>query len=523
MKTLRRLASRWAPRTVWDVAVLLLAVASLMLLVGPVRELDSYWHVRLGGWFVETGNFSGDPGWTWGPHIDSWVSTQPASEVLMYLMWRVGGWPAIAAMRLILGLVLFSIVAMVARRAIPADLRDSVTVSRLRALLALILFICVPLIQERPQTLTFLFLVPVGLWLARLLDTGHWPSWWALPMIIWAWSLVHGGALLAVGALGLAACARILVAADRRDEMRRHLKSGALPVALAVIAPMLSPAGLHYYPTVLAISRAGSAFISEWTAPALVDSLLWPLLMMLSVFTACWWKILTAGVRGQERQALLAEIITVLGLVWFGGSLARNVLPAALLLVALSSRSVLRAFGPGKLQHWESTAGLKIYQWVLLWITVAGTALSTLPAAASAAPVDASKYPTAVFSGLAHSEGIRYVFNDYNLGGMLHTQTRPEVLPSLDGRSDRYGEKIVDDVDTVGEMTTGWQGVYNQWAQATDAIIESKLPFVDHLVESGDWYLNCIDGKYAWLVRTDMIYQTPACISPLPSESSDRK
>lgn len=511
MNKFRVLLARLTPGNVWDITCVFFMVAVLQLQLGPLDELDSYWHVRLGGWFLQTGNLSGDPGWTWGPHLDGWVSTQPVSEIVMYLVWQASGWPGIVALRIVGSAALLIIMYVVARKVLPAADRDSAAAARSRALLMLLGVLCARIaLQERPQIATFLILPFVGLWLVTLLKTGRWPRWWAWLLLVWTWSLFHGGALMAVGAMGLAALARVLTAADRRSEFLLQLRTGTLPVLSAVLVPMLSPAGLNYYPRFLAISQAGSKFISEWQPTIALEQPAIPLWLLIGAFGLSWWRLMPpAG--SPARRLLAAEVLTVFGLILVGFSVVRNVVPAALILTPLLALTLFRAWEKSQFRKWELTGTMKWFEQAVVLAAVVGVTVAVIPAAAGAKPLNTAKYPQSFYAALADSSGDRYVLNDYNLGGQLEMLTRDGVVPALDGRADRYGSEIITNLDYVTWTVPGWEKKLEAWTGATDFIVVSKTPIVDRLAASGSWYVNCVDGRYTWLVRTDLRASTPSC------------
>src|SRR3954453_596926 len=77
----------------FTIALLLIACS------GSLSDGDVYWHIMIGRDILPHWRFGGDPSWTLAPADLHWVTTQWASEVLIYLLHEAMGWYGLTLLR----------------------------------------------------------------------------------------------------------------------------------------------------------------------------------------------------------------------------------------------------------------------------------------------------------------------------------------------------------------------------------------------------------------------------------------
>ncbi len=339
---------RWRPLgprlgTTWALLAWLLVPLSALAAIGPVDETDLYWHLSMGADIVANGRFGGDPAWTYGPAEASWLTTQAASEVLLYLLHEIGSWSAIVIFRIVLGaLVTLSLLVALTR---VVGRRPDLVVSRAVALVGLVAAgALVPYVQERPQTLSLLILPWVGLLTLRVMYADRWPRWWVLGLVVLVWSWFHGAAVLVGPLLVVAALIHALGASGLKwlPTLLRSVRRGWLVVLVVLVAPMISPLGLAYYPQALRIQEAASQRIVEWQAPDADNGVLYLALTLVGIWAFSLVRL--AATSGRVWRTFRMDMLFVIVLVVFMSTAGRYLAVGILLLSPLVARRLAQAW-----------------------------------------------------------------------------------------------------------------------------------------------------------------------------------
>lgn len=163
-------------RSTWGLIAWLTVPLAAVLALGPVSEVDLYWHIRMGADILANGRLTGDPAWTFGPTVGEWVTTQAVPEVLLHWIYEGGGWPALLLLRIALG-VAVTVSVILATSSVLSG-RPRLVVDRAVALVAIVTTLALNgFVQERPQTLSLVILPWVGVLLLRVMYADRWPRW----------------------------------------------------------------------------------------------------------------------------------------------------------------------------------------------------------------------------------------------------------------------------------------------------------------------------------------------------------
>ncbi len=421
------------------VALAALVPAALWLTRGPVRELDVFWHVLVGRDILSRHTVSGvGTGWL-GVPVKPWLTSQWLAEVGYAELVDQAGWRALVALRLVV--LLLTLTALVAtllphRRlllAAPVVVLAGVGVTNLT--------------QDRPQSVSYLFLVLLAFWCGRLLDSGRRPPLVPVALICLFWAQVHGLWILAPAAFLLAAVG-LALGGPRRN---RTAIQGSLLAALASMTGVVNPQGLGSFTLPLRLDNATSA-IAEWqhTTIASVFSVAWAVLLLLTV--VAWARA--------PRAVPAAEVVWVVAWWAFAVLAYRNVVPSLLLIAPVCLTGMERAWGE-RAARLTKPSGPRETR-ILLAAVVALLAGGLVIAGVSLPRVDPlAKAPARhIALRLAESPTPVRVFNAYNASGSLAAFGGGKVRLVVDGRADLWGDAYIRRIMDAQSLAPGWQQTF---------------------------------------------------------------
>ena len=367
--------------------LLLLATTQLTL-----RDVDLYWHLIAGRELA-----SGIPvdgvgrTWSFAPDQLPWTSTQWLAELSLFYLFEWGGWPAMAAFRIVSAATILGALAWTTLRGRPLPPASGPFIL---ASLAVWLHS-----QERPQQATLLGATLLGGVLVRGLTAASLPRWWCPGTRVW--SNLHGGWVLVPAILGLVTVGRILDQGSSDRAARRAAFLGAGSLAIGA----LTPAGVGNITAAVRVSNAASGIIAEWepTQPMTVIGSLSIGMLLLSV---------TGWTRSRQKIPR-SEVVAVITLLLFAWSAWRNLTPALLLMAPLVAERLCTAFpraGVRREPCWSAPVGVGIF----IACTVA--ALALLPMREH---LPRDRYPVALASAISELPGPQRVLNDYKVAGLV--------------------------------------------------------------------------------------------------------
>jgi hypothetical protein len=413
----------WMPYVLLGVLLLVMVrVAST-----PVANADTFFHLRYGheflhGWSLRhPGHVS-----TFG-HRD-WVPTQWASQMLMALMESAFGLSGVAWLTGVAVLATVVSIFLVARQyadPLPAIVVTLVTV--------------VPMIGNltgRPQVVSFLLiLVTTHLWLRTAQDLR--PRWWLVPLT-WVWAMVHGMWPIGI-AVGLVAVAGI--ALDNRQrwaELRPVLlRLLAVPV-LSLVVAALTPVGPRLYTAVFLVGGR-SKFHTEWGATNFHDKQAAVVAALIAMTLVVWLF----------RRADAPTWVSVLLLLLAAACCAyaiRFVPVAAVMTVPFAAGAVQSLVGrlrPGPRREGRVVALTSVVAVALLTALVPFTADR------------AASVPAWVDPALDRLPDGTAVQTTDVMGGYL-MWSHPELDPVIDGYSDAYTTKHLQEELDLMKLSPGW-------------------------------------------------------------------
>lgn len=456
----------------WDILTALLAVLFVAATGWTAAyDPDLYWHIVLGHsllthWWSGADPIAFTAALPWRP--EAWLA-----EVGYSALVSAFGYAGILGLRLVLEVCFVGALLWALRRGRPAWVATVVFAA-----------VALPglfyLQQDRPQTISFVLLVPVGVWLLRGLQGVDPPRWWVVAGYTWLWANIHGMWVMVPVVCLLLMVARLLDAG--RDGVPQAV-AWLLRGVAAVVAAALTPMGPW---VVLAPLRLGAATktITEWGPTTTAVLMTWSLILVLLLLVVGW-------ARGARRGSW-GELLAVTALALFATNAERNVVVSAVLLAPLAA---------------ETLAGFSPPRWLGTQRTVPRAAVAVVAVLAVTATaytygqdrVINPRDPAHIAATLAAQHRPLRVLNDYNVSGFIRDFGGNGVRVAVDGRADRYGGPALAAYSSMMAGQGSWQ---EQVAalRANAAVLLSTSALAGLLASQDDWVQLQTDGRWVLLV-----------------------
>jgi hypothetical protein len=300
-----------ATRVGWMLPGAVLALFALKAL-GPVRDPDTFWHLRAGEHLLSTGQFVLDDPFGAGAERP-WILNQWLPEVLLHAADAAFGLPGVAWL-LCFATVLVGVSLWVSCRRSSSPL--------VTALVLAVAFVAMGgSLSPRPQLVTFgLAALTVGAWLQTLGDGRL--RWWLVPMT-WLWACSHGMWFVGPGIGFLVIVGGLL---DGRWRPRDAMRLAVVPV-LSVAVAALTPVGPRLFGSPFQVADV-TPFITEWQATSLDDPGLWATLALVV-------PVLVVSVRRRELRWTTGLFAAVA--LYFAFSHSRTVALAAAVIAPVAA------------------------------------------------------------------------------------------------------------------------------------------------------------------------------------------
>ena len=453
----------WVPFTAMLVVVGGLAYRA----AGPVKDPDTWWHLRLGEEFRGGWSLS-EPGALTPFATRPWFATQWTLEVLASHAEQAFGLAGVSWLAG-LGVVLLGLSVYVSCRQRGAVAASSIATS-------LCLLGSSLSLGPRPQMASFILVaVSTTAWLRTMEDLK--PRWWLVPLS-WLWACTHGMWFLGVAIGGLAIVGLLL---DDRVDRTTAARLSLVPL-LSVVAAAVTPVGPKLVSAPLATSTMAQ-FVSEWRTPSFTEYVPALVLLMISLVVATW-------ARGPRRP--WSEILMLGMAVGWVLLSYRTIAVGAVIAAPLVAGSIQAWLPQDRLRApgWESIAGLAAAGTMVLGLAVS-------PRASEPVALEGLDQISARLSTLP--EGT-VVLNDYGLGGWLEWKHR-NIAPTVDGLTDAYEVSYMASYVKAARLEPGWLGFVNG-TNAQYALLESGTRLAEALAERPEWRPLVNEGNYLLLMRT---------------------
>jgi len=446
---------------------ILTALLVFVLFIRTPVDADLWWHLRAGqSMWAQKSILLVDP-FSYTRLGMPWVNAFWLSEILFYLLYRVGGYFALAAFVSLTGAAAFYFIY---RRLTGNHFVNSFVIL-LAALTA------APIWGPRPQIISF---VLIGL-LDHWLNKGPRAKWILIPLFA-LWANLHGGwiwgFLLLIAHISGVITKGILARPGEKNTLWQEAKSLLCWMSLAALAVGVNPNGIAIWKLPFAQVEV-SMQIQEWLSPDFHRLDFHPLLWMI-------FLLLLAAPFATQPPAW-SQIFKAIGFAYLTFVSQRNIALFAIVAAPLLSAwtntlsQTLRAqslTAPRPGLHPPTAKILNI-------LILAGLGLASLAYLFTVSrPSEVDKhYPSRAIQWIKDNHPEGRLFNSYNWGGYI-LWNLPEHPVFIDGRADLYGHQIISDWQMI--MSGGAEGIklLDTW-NIQLIFIEADQPLVKYLEMHG--------------------------------------
>jgi hypothetical protein len=413
---------------------------------------DYWWHLRTGHLIVDNLAIPRTDPFSFTLQGKHWVAHEWLSEVIIYGTQSLGGYG--------LALVLFASTAL---GTLLLTYRTSLRVGASRQA-ALLFFVwagimTLPYWTVRPQVFTWLlFAVFIGICLDH--KSGRANRLWLLPLITIVWANLHLGVMFGLASVGVYAFSQTLERFIWKEQ--RDLKPIFITLTACMAATLVNPNPLELLLYPLEYIRPGNTnveFIKEWQSPDFHQVLFAPLaLAMLS--------LVGMGVFGKRRDLFLPLLVLLFGLLTLQSVRNQPLFAVVFVLVGSQRASELWGWASAAAQQHRPKphSALNLVLVGVFAALVIGVVAGSPTMQLRSTPLldNGIKYPQAGAQFLRVNYPEERMFNDYDWGGYLINELYPRKV-FIDGRSDFYGDELMNDFRTVITLTPGWQDILKKY------------------------------------------------------------
>jgi hypothetical protein len=453
--------------------IVVLGAIGVMGLARLPSAIDLAYHVKAGELMVAEGALPRTDALAWTTAGRPWLDQNWGAQLVLYGIWRLGGFPLIVVVNALVAVATWGLVAAACRR----------RTANLRLIAGAVLTgyaVAAATFSARPQMFSLL-LFAAELYLLEVARTRPRAAL-AIPLLMPLWANLHGAFVVGIGLLVI----EVAAAVWRRD------RPGAvryLLVTMASVAGLLvNPWGVGVlgYAVSLPANRVVSGMISEW-GPTNVRDLTGILVLGASVVLVVALVRAPAPQRVPEqllRMALLGGLAfwAVRGVAWFGLAL-----PVA--LCALARPRPPRPAGADR--------GVPAVTGLVLAMLAAALVVASPPVQRTLddSRPELNAAPVATADWLAAHPQPGRMFNYQPWGSYLELRLGPRVQVGFDSRIelppaarwDRYLAVLAGRWDT--------ERLLDEWGVGHVVISRRASPALVELLEaSGRWRLVFSDG-----------------------------
>jgi hypothetical protein len=446
--------------------VLAIGLPVTVLLAGRMPAVDLAYLVRAGNAMLRSHHVLRADTFTFTVPGRSWLNQQWGSEVLLALVHRLGGWPAIGLLRGMVGVAVFLLVFLTCR-ARGASTRHASWLTLGSAPLAL------GGLLARPQMFGLVLFV-LTMWILQNRDRRP-RSVWLIPAIVLVWANLHGSFFFGPLLLSLAFL----------EDVRRKSPGAGRLLLLAVVslaAACVGPFGFGVWGYALDVSTNPviALTVVEWQVPSVRNTLGAVFFVSVAVAAAIlawsrrrlpWTSLLTLGL------FLGIGLFALRGVAWWA------VIAPPILVDALPRADEAKAPDGDRLANWllVGLVGLLLVA-ALPWWRVLGA-----PSAESALLDRAPVGLTRAVSRLAPL-GAR-VFVDQSLASWFEFAV-PRDTVFVDSRIELYPISVWHQYGDVVAGRAGWDRVLRRWG--VDVVVadrENQRKLIPLIRRTSQWRL----------------------------------
>lgn len=453
---------------------------------------DFWWHLRTGQLIIATHAVPHTDPFSFTAAGRPWVAHEWLSEVVIYLLYRAGGYAAL--------LLVFSAVTALAY-GLMAWCSEGAAGARAFALV-LAVWCARPTFSLRPDAFSLLLFAGFYALLEAHRRSGSVRPLLMLPLLLVLWVNLHGGYILGPVLILLFLGGAAVDALARRPGTRpfgAQAKALLLAFAGCVLVVPLNPNGarLYVYPFQTIDSRVMRALLMEWQSPDPRRPLFYPFFLLVALCLLAMWR---------RRRNLPANQVLVFA--FFTGAALHSMRFISLSALAgiplLAGMMLARAPSPAA----HPAHARRPLQVAALLVAAGLTGWVLYRAIVTAPEVVRRDFPVAAVNFLKQHQLPGRIFNAYSFGGYLIWRLYPQYRVFVDGRADVYGGAFLERFVNIYRAEVNPRPVFNRLGVDT-VIVQPQAALCVLLNMGNDW-------KRVYQDRDAVIYTRAAALPRAP-------
>lgn len=496
---------------------ILLLVALFTMTVREIGDPDFWWHLRAGQYMIENATVPHTDPFSFTAQGQAWVTHEWLSEVLMYALYRAGGFALL--------MLLFSGIITLAFALTYARSQGQPYLAGFALLLGALA--TAPTWGVRPQMLTLLMLSVFLFLLDRFATTRDAKLLFPLPLLMIVWVNLHSGYAIGLVVIavflfaafvegivflyrtrsedygrtaegtrtpdrarseqGARSAGRICAQAVMRTPEKtaepaispRALRALFVAFVLSLAAVLLNPNGarMYGYPFETLTSPAMQRYIQEWFSPDFHQTEWLPFAFLLVSLIA---TALLARARVPLAHILLLFLVGVLAL-----RSARNIPLFALIAIPVLSAQ-LAAWIPLRAGKSQTPRAAQIINGGIAVALVLVAVFRVGSVLANQSNVEREKFPAGAVEWIQQNRPAPNLYNSYSWGGYLIWRLYPDYQVYIDGRADVHGDAFIENYLEIYRASPNWQAELAQRG-VRFVLIEPDAPLASTLANDSMW------------------------------------
>jgi hypothetical protein len=476
-----RSSPKWYRIGMGDLVLLLLALGIGQATKTILGDPGIGWHLRTPDFILEHGWPTGDP-FSGPKHGERWLANQWLGDFPFWLGWKAAGLNGVTAVTIALLLLGYRLLYGYLRT-------DGATWPAASIWTLAAAMVSFAGWQARPMLITFLFVTILARALTLYHDGRISPKRliWLIPLFM-VWVNCHGGFIVGLVMVGLAAGIELLLSFGHPDQAERQMAKERLRNLCQMgvycgFATLVNPYVWNVYPWVF--SLLGDTYFmnlnQEWLPPDFHDGGTKRFAAFILAFPA-----LFAVSRYRPRWTLLA-----LSLLWLYLALqSRRYVPlCAMVVTPLLARAAAQIdWLNQRVSQLDQDEFFRVRSggWIGYFAIVVGLAVWAVSSPQLPAS-DAAYSPAGLQKLLSLRQPGEVVLNGPDSGGYLTWHGWPELLVWIDDRNEVYRQEWYESVFDLEQTKPGWEEKLAEW-NPTWIAIPPERPLAYRLAErTSDW------------------------------------
>jgi hypothetical protein len=462
---------------------------------------DLWWHIKIGQGILATHHFPTSESYSFTAAGQHWRAYEWLGEVLLALVYRVGGLRGLGLLLIVLGsllaMALYNYTSMRCGNPKAGFLATALLINLATSF------------NLRPQMLAYLFLILTLIILERF-RMGRRGAIWLLPLLMLVWINTHGLWIIGLGTIGAYLASGLLSIRLGSIESqcwsvaeRRQLTAVFL---LSLMAILITPygAGLATYPFQMSSSPVGLANISEWQ----------PMTFFLSgnrLFLGLVLGFLAVQVLVRPKWRL-----EELGLFLFGTMMAFLHARFLSLFVVFFAPVFVMILAPWLPKYDRAKERYALNAAIILGMV--GAMVWYFPTSSDYSRIVEKKFPIAAVQYLNTHSVPGPMYNSNEFGGYLLWARGPEHKVFIDGRSEIYEPAgILSDQVALLDLKPGSLTVLQKY-KIQSCLIWRDEALATVLAALPDWQRVYADDTSVLFIRQQSTIGPDTRVTPVASD-----